>query len=246
VTPLLTLSVGLLLAPVVASLLASVLSCLSILRDRKPPWSLALLSLVLGMIGSLWFIFGRDILYPANWPGSIPEHWVLFVVGVVLATGITSVAVLVAVALFRLRFKKHLSWDKRRFLHHERRRTSWRRLRWFHLSMSSMLMIILTGCLMWSYATWISIEDHPDDSTAEAWSRRASAAPESRPRPAHEKPEFNLTSVVVSLWPFCALGLAGSGAWLAYTVAYWPGYMKVAPRHRRDLLIRHHPTAAGH
>ena len=58
--------------------------------------------------------------------------------------------------------------------------------------------------------------------------RQGNAAP--------RKPLVNLSPLAPLLLPFGMVGLLGSGLWLAYTVAYWHGYIRVKPRRRRDLL----------
>jgi hypothetical protein len=246
VTSFLTLLFGFLLAPVVAGLLASVLCSLSILRDEKPPWSHAILSATLGMFCSLWFLFGADVFHPARWPGRIPGRWNSFVMALGPTFSFTIVVVLIAVALFRERLKKHLSMEQRRALSRQRHQRAWQRVRWFHLLASSTLMVGLTSALVWSHSARAHFEDTAvvsDYQAAQNWNPQSPPKPERQVGAGRRTPAFNLAPVTVLYWPVCILGLVASGGWFAYTVAYWRGYMRVKPRHRRDLLVWHHPPA---
>jgi hypothetical protein len=243
-----TLWFGFVLAPVVAGLLASVLCCLSILRDQKPPWSHAILSAPLGIFCSLWFLFGGDVLRPSHWPGRIPEQWDSFAIALVPSFSLTTVVVLIAVALSRERLKKHLSREQRRSLSRQRHQRAWQRARWFHLFASGSLMVGLTSALVWSHSARAHLEDTEvvsDYQAAQHWDPHSPPKPERQVGAGRKTPAFNLAPVTAALWPVCILGLVASGGWFAYTVAYWRGYMKVRPRHRRDLLAWHHPPAAG-
>ena len=146
-TTLLTILGGLLLAPFVAGLSASVLCSLSILRDRKPPWYHALVSMLLGIAGASLVVFRGDVLEPRRWPGRFSGHWGLLVTALVASLPLTALVVLIAVSLFRERFKKHLSRHERRTRRRLRHQQSWRRRRWFHLIGSGTIIVGLTGCL---------------------------------------------------------------------------------------------------
>ena len=110
-----------------------------------------------------------------------------------------------------------------------------------------MLMAGLTSCLVCSHSAWLSSEDRAvgsDYRTAYDSKPQTPPAPESQRQAAPAMSFFNLPLVEAIVWPLCTLGLIASGAWFAYTVAYWHGHMKVKPRHRRDLLVWRHPPAA--
>jgi len=150
VTPSDTVLFGFLLAPVVAGFVAGGLCRLSVLRDREPPWSHAILAASLGMFSSLWGMFGDDVFRPALWPGRIPQEWDSFPIALPPSIALTAVVVMLVVAVFRDRFKKHLSSEKRRIVRHHRHQRSWRRARWFHLVTSSILLSFFATCLMCS------------------------------------------------------------------------------------------------
>ena len=247
--PFLTLLFGVLLAPVITGLLASVLCCLSILRDKEPPWSCGVLSAMLGMFSSLWLIFGGDVFRPARWPSRIPGQWDSFVIALSPSIFFTIAVVLIAEALFREHYNEHLSREQKHLLRRQRRQRSWQRARWFNLFGSSMLIVGLTGSLVWSHSAGVSSDDTAvvsDYSAALNWNPHTLRAPESQGRAARATPAPDLAPVAIILWPFCVLGLMVSGGWFAYTVTYWRGYMRIKPRNPHDLLTRHHPPATGH
>jgi len=246
VTSSLILLSGLLFAPVSAGLLASVLCCLSILSDKKPPWFYAALSAPLGISCALWILFGGDVLHPTRWPGRIPGRSDLLVTALASSFCLTTAVVLTAVAVFRERYKKHLTREQRRLLSHQRHERSRQRLRWFKLCASSMLMACLTCYLVCSHSAWLSsgdtavVTDYPA-----AYSTKPQPSRVESPRKAFRATSpFSVLLAEAIVWPLCTLGLIASGAWFAYTVAYWHGHMKVKPRHRRDLLVWRHPPAA--
>jgi hypothetical protein len=245
-TPFPKLLLGFLLAPVLAGLLASVLCGLSILRDEKPPWSHAALSVLLGIFCSLWSIFQGDVFNPALWPAQIPGCWDSFAIALMPTIAFTTLAVLIAVALFRERYKKQLSGEQRREPSRQRRHRSWQRMRWFHLFASSMLTACLTTGLVWSHSTLVPSPDSlvaSDFQAAYNWNPRTSPAPESQARAARTTSTSDFGTAGGLAWPCLVLALVASGGWFAYTVAYWRGYMRVKPRHLRDLLATHSPPA---
>jgi len=249
VTSFLTLLFCFLLAPVVAGLLASVLCSLSILRDKGPPWSHAILSAMLGTFCSLSVIFRGDVFRPAHWPGRIPEQWFSFVSVLAPSISFMTVVVLITVALFRERYNKHLSREQRHLLRRQRRQRSWQRVRWFSLFGSSMLIVGLTSSLLWSHSAMVSSGDTAvvsDYAAAASWNPQTSRAPESRGTARAATSGSGLAEAAAMLWPLCLAGLLASGGWLAYTVTYWRGYVRIKPRNPHDLLNRHHPPATGH
>jgi hypothetical protein len=248
-TPSLRLVSGFLLAPAAAVLLGSVLCSQSILHDKRPPWSHAYLSALFGLLCALWVIFGSDLIRPAHWQASIPELWTAFVMALGPAIGLTTCGMLVVVSLFRDRFKKHVSWAARCSLHRHSRHRRWQRVRWFHLSASSILVVALTGLQVWAHSNVVPTRDNAvvSDFYTASHIRDADKSPtRGLQRPAaSRRARFELTPMAAALWPVCLLGLVASGGWFAYTVSYWRGYFRVAPRHRHELLARHRPPAAG-
>jgi hypothetical protein len=244
-TPSLRLVSGFLLAPAAAGLLGSVLCSRSILNDKRPPWSVAYLSILFGLLCALWVIFGGDLIRPAHWRDSIPDVWTAFVMALGPVIGFTTFGMLVVVSLFRERFKKHVSWRQRCSLHHQTRHRRWQRVRWFHLFASSTLVVALTGLLMWFHSVVVPAWDaaavsasYKDSSSAAAMLPTRDLQRAATPR----RPAFDL-AVEGTPGSVCLLGLVASGGWLAYTLTYWRGYLRVMPRHRRELLVRHHAPA---
>jgi hypothetical protein len=238
--------VGFLLAPLIAGLLASILSCLSILRLQKPPWSHALLCIVLGIFSSLLAVFGGDVFHPSSWPGRIPEQWDSLVMALVASIPLSIAVALVVVALFQARFKKHLSREERQLLRRLRRRTFWLRARWFNLLASSALIVCLTGFLMYLCAGPVPSGDKDvsdDPGAAHYWNPAKPPAPPPQPKAVPARPLIDLSPAAAALSPFCILGLLASGGWLAFTLAYWRGYYKVRPRHRRHFPASHRSPA---
>jgi amino acid transporter len=232
-----------LLAPVIAGFVASVLCGLSILRRERPPWFHAFLSILLGIFSSLLAIFGSDVFSPAYWPGRIPEQWDSFLIVMAASIPFSVVVALIVVALFRERFKRLLSLAERRALRRQRRQRGWLRVRWFNLFASSVLMVCLTGCLVWAHSAPVAAgdTDAADDFPAAfhvAPRNPTASAPQTRAP--HAKPLVELSAAAAVLSPFCVLGLAVSGGWLALTVTYWRGYFQVRPRHHRHFTGRHH------
>jgi hypothetical protein len=223
----------------IAGLLASALCSWSILRNRKPSWFHAFLSLLCGNLGSLTLIFGGDVLHPVRWPGRYPGQWDSVAILLAPSVPLTAVVVLVATALFQERFKRHLSRHERNILHRRRRERHWQRARWFHLQASSMLIIASVTSLIWLYST-------PVTSRNTSMSTHYPGAFAGGPGPvpgspgaagsAPAKPLLEVSDAAALLSPFCVLGLAVSGVWLAFTVGHWRGDLRVRPRHRRDLL----------
>ncbi len=238
-TPLLTILFGFLVAPFIAGLSASVLCSLAILRDRKPPWYHALLSILLGIAGASLVVFRGDVLDPKRWPGRFPEHWGLLVTALAASLPLTALVVLIAVILFRERFRKHLSRRERCALRRLRRQQSWQRRRWFHVIGSSTIIVGLTGCLLCLYLPRVPFADRNVVSDYSAAARWSSGNPSTTPPPMGAdtpKPLLDITPAAAILSPFCVLGLVAAGGWLAFTITFWRGYFRVRPRHRRDLL----------
>jgi hypothetical protein len=238
-TQFLTLLCGLLLAPVVAGLVASVLCCLSVLRNEKPPWSHAVVSTLAGLFSSLWMIFRGDVFDPSNWSYRIPGLWNSFLIVMVPSVPLTVAVVLVAVVLFQERYRSHLTISERRVLRRQRREKLWRRSRWFRLLASCALM----ACFSAGFVLSLSGPESPAETDVvdkESFVYfHNNGHPPSPPRQgnaARHKPLLNLNAAAPILWPVCGLGLLASAAWFAYTVAYWHGYIRVKPRRRRDLL----------
>ena len=242
-TPLLTILAGFLLAPFIAGLTASVLCSLHILRDRKPPWYHAFVSIAFGTLSASLVIFRGDVFRPGGWPDRLPGQWDPFVIALGAASLLlTVVVVLIAVALFRERFKKHLSRRERLALRRLRRRLHWRRVRWFHLLGSSALIVGLTGCLLCLHYPRVPLADTSvvsDYLAAYEWGRGDPASTPPQRATDTPKPLLEITPAAGILSPPCVLGLVAAGAWLAFTITFWRGYVTVRPRHRRDLLVRY-------
>ena len=225
-----------LLAPVIAGLLASVLCGLSILRDKQPPWFHALLSTLLGIFSSLLAIFCGDVFHPAHWPGRIPARWDSFVIAMASSIPFSAIVAVIVVALFQERYKKHLSREERHVLRRQRRQGSWLRVRWFNLLASSALIVCLTGCLVYLQSAPVSSGDTAvvdDYSRALNWHPASPPATPPQTKAPRARPLFELSQAAAVGSPFCVLGLVASGGWLAFTVTYWRGYLKVRPRHHR-------------
>jgi hypothetical protein len=232
---------GILVAPVIAGFLASVLCSLSILRHQKPPWSHALLSILLGVCSSLVAVFGGEAFSPSRWPARIPEQWDSFVMALAASIPLSIVVAIIVVALFQDRFKKHLTVKERNELRRLRQATYWLRVRWFNLIASSAITACLTTFLVCLNAGPVSSGDtavSDDYSGALNWNPAPPAASPSKT--ALAKPLIALSQAAAIFSPFCVLGLFASGGWLAFTLAYWRGYLKVRPRHRRHFPSRHH------
>ena len=108
-------------------------------------------------------------------------------------------------------------------------------------------MACLTSCLVCSHSAWLSSADTAvvsDYPTAYDSKPQTPPAPEPQRKAAPAMSFFNLPLVEAIAWPLWTLGLVASGGWFAHTVAYWRGYIKVQPRHRRNLLAWRHPPAA--
>jgi hypothetical protein len=241
VAPLLTIQSGLLLAALVAGLSASVLCSLSILRNQKPPWYHALLSILLGIAGASLVLFGGDVLDPGRWPDRFAGQWGLVVTALAASLPLTALVVLIAVTLFRERFKKHVSWRERCASRRLRRQRCWRRRRWFHLFGSSTIMVGLTGCLLCLYLPRVPFADRDVVSDYHAAAQWNPGDPSTTPPPTganSPRPLFDITPAAAILSPLCVLGLLAAGGWLAFTMTFWRGYLRVRPRHRRDLLVR--------
>ncbi len=239
--PTLTILSGFLLAPLIGGLFASVLCSLHILRDKRPPWYHALLSVALGILGALLVMFRGEVFHPERWPDRFPGQWSWLSTALAGSLPLTTVVVVIAVTLFRERFKKHLSMRERRARWRLRRQRSWRRARWFHLLGSTTLIIGSTGCLLCLYAARVPSADSAvaDPATPYRWDPHNPTAVPPPSRPASPRPLFEITTAAVFLSPVCLLSLVAAGGWLAFTVSRWRGYIRVRPRHRRDLLGRH-------
>jgi hypothetical protein len=238
-TPFLTVLAGLLLAPIVACLLASLLCVLSVLRDHKPLWSYAVLSAFAGFFTLLCFTFPGDVLHPSRWPGRIPGQWHSFLPAVASSIFLTTVVVLVVVVLFRERYRRHLTISERRMRRQQRREKAWRRTRWFRLAASSALMACFTILLLVALYGPGTPEESAVVDNFDAASRGSAgngAVPSARSSAARAKPLLDLSPAAAVLCPVSLAGMLGSGLWFAYTIAYWRGYLRVTPRHRRDFL----------
>ena len=232
-----------LLAPVIAGLLASVLCGLSILRDQKPPWFHAFLSILLGNCTSLLAIFCDDPFHPPNWPSRIPGHWDSFVIAQASSIPFSAVVAVMVVALFQARYKKHLSREERRVLRRQERQQFWLRVRWFNLFASSALIVCSTSCLVYVHSVPISSGDTAvvdDYSRAYNWNPANPPATPPQTRAARARPLFQPNGEAAVLSPLCVLGLVVSGGWLALTVTCWRGYWQVRPHHHR-----HFPSCQG-
>lgn len=243
-TLLLTVLIGLLPAPAIAGFLASALCCRSILQDEEPCWSHAVISALAGICGSLWLSFRGDLLRPSRWPNAFPDHWSAYMIALTTSVPLTVLVVLVAVVLFQQRFKKHVS---RRLWIRQHRRNARQRRRRLHLLASSALIIIFTVLLVYAPAGPLFSEAAfvAPNYTADP-QRRFEDAPASAPAETGRRPLLDFVPNALVPWPVCAVGIALSGGWLAVTITYWRGYLRVRPRHRRDLLVRRRLPANEH
>jgi hypothetical protein len=226
--------------------MASVLCGVSILRDKRPPWFHAALSLLFGLFISSLAIFGGGVFHPADWPRRIPEQWDSFMIALGPSIALTTIVVVVVVVLFRERLKKHLSRHERRALRQRERQTSWQRIRWLHLFGSSALIVCLTASLVCLHAARVSSVDTEvvsDYSLAYHSNPGNPSLTTPQRRAAPPRPLLDITMAAAILSPLCVLGLLASGGWLAFTMNRWRGYIRVRPRHRRDLLARHRSPA---
>lgn len=240
-TPFLIILGGFLLAPMIAGLMASVLCSLQILRDKRPSWSAGILSLLFGILSVWLLMFRSDVLHPGRWPNRFPGHWGQLAAALVASLFLTAVVILIAVTLFQERFRKHFSVSERRALRRLRRQRSWRRVRWFHLLGSSALIVGLTGGLLCLCAARAPSTDHnavANFAAASHWDTRNPTATPLQSRPETPKPLLEITTAAAFLSPVCLLGLVAAGGWLAFTISFWRGYLRVRPRHRSDLLVR--------
>ena len=226
--------------------MASVLCGLSILRDKRPSWFHAVLSILFGLFISSLAIFGGGVFHPSDWPRRIPEQWDSFMIALAPSAALTTVVAVIVVELFRERLKKHLSRHERRALRQRERRNSWQRVRWFHLLGSSALIVCLTASLVCLHAARVPSNDTKvvsDYSVAHHWGSGNPPLTTSQRGAAPPKPLLDITVAAAILSPFCVLGLLASGGWLAFTISRWRGYIRVRPRHRRDFLARNRSPA---
>jgi len=240
---------GFLLAPVVAGFLASILCSLSILRHRKPPWLYALLSIALGIFSSLLVMFRGDALHPSRWHSKFYEQWDPLLMALTASIPCSIFVTIIVVTLFRERFKKHLSLEERRKLRRRLHEMSWLRMRWFNLIASSGLIACFTSLLISLYSSPVRFYDPAAKDGFSSANNRSPGSAAPTPSTAKEtpaKPLLDLSEEAAFFSPFCLLGMLVSGGWLGFTLAYWRGYWKVRPRHRRHFPSRHHSLGHVH